>query len=157
MSRIVKEYKKIKKVLESHGEAFENLIVQLAPVNEYDLLSWKATIRGPSDTPYNGFSIGLTIKIPSDYPISPPMVKFEPYKMPHCNVNFQTGEICLDILTRQHWSPAWDLLHVLKAIEQLLQEPVPESPLNVDIANILKEGDRTAYTGLVRYYFCGGT
>lgn len=72
--------------------------------------------------------------------------------MPHCNVNYETGSICLNILTPEHWSPAWDLLHVLEAIIQLLSDPEPDSPLDIDLANILRAQDRSAYYGLVNYY-----
>lgn len=156
MSRIFKEYKKIKQTL-SNADTFNDFVVDLSPVQESDMAHWKAIIKGPQATPYHNHFFGLTITIPAEYPICPPVVRFEARTMPHCNVNFQTGDICLDILTAQHWSPVWDLLHILKAIEQLLQEPVPESPLNVDIANILKANDTSAYNGLIRYYLSKGT
>lgn len=149
MSRIAKEYKKIVELLSQDDQ--ELGVVSLEPT-EGDLLRWNAVIRGPRDTPYAGHRFKLTLSLQEDYPRSPPKVTFEPGAMPHCNVDFQTGDICLDILTRDHWSPAWDLLHVLEAVVQLLGEPVPESPLNVDIANILKAGDSLAYWGLINYY-----
>lgn len=159
MSRIAKEYKKIVAILSddqsSHdNDAFTASIKLLEPCSGSDLSHWTGIIKGPSDTPYNGHDFVLNITIPPDYPMSPPSVKFEPGRMPHCNVNYQTGEICLDILTRQHWSPAWDLLHVVHAVHQLLSDPVPESPLDVDIANILKARDQSAYYGLVNYHLC---
>ncbi|QLL33008.1 hypothetical protein HG536_0D05300 [Torulaspora globosa] len=151
MSRVAKEYKKIAELLsQDDGELGT---VSLEP-REGDLSCWDAVIRGPRETPYAGHRFKLTLTLQEDYPRSPPKVMFEPGAMPHCNVDFQTGEICLDILTRNHWSPAWDLLHVLEAVVQLLGEPVPESPLNIDIANILKAGDSLAYRDLINYYLC---
>ncbi|QLQ79884.1 hypothetical protein HG537_0C05320 [Torulaspora globosa] len=151
MSRIAKEYKKIVQFLSQDHQ--ELGVVSLEPI-EGDLSRWNAVISGPSETPYAGHRFKLSLSLQEDYPLSPPRVTFEPGTMPHCNVDFQTGEICLDILTRDHWSPAWDLLHVLEAVVQLLGDPVPESPLNIDIANILKVGDTLAYWDLINYYMC---
>lgn len=150
MSRAAKEYKTIRKVLEAGDEFYSQFIVSMEP--KEDLTQWEAIIRGPSGTPYKGFNFKLHLSLPQEYPMCPPSVKFEPNAMPHANVDFRTGEICLDILTKQDWSPAWDLLHVIEAIVQLLADPVPSSPLNVDIANILKANDMKAYYGLVHYY-----
>lgn len=150
MSRIAREYKAITKLLNEDDENFSQLIVSMEPT--VDLSQWSVLIRGPPETPYEDCIFQLHLQLPSDYPMAPPTVKFEPYSMPHCNVDFSTGEICLDILTREHWSPVWDMLHVVQAIGQLLGEPIPSSPLNVDIANILKANDKSAYYGLIDYY-----
>lgn len=150
MSRAAKEYKAIIRVLQEGDEFYNQFIVRMEP--KEDLTRWEALVRGPSGTPYEGCEFRLHLSLPQEYPMSPPAVKFEPYAMPHANVDFCTGEICLDILTKQHWSPAWDLLHVVQAIGQLLGDPVPSSPLNVDIANILKANDTNSYYGLVHYY-----
>lgn len=150
MSRIAREYKAISKLLQDGDETYSQLIVSMEP--KEDMSRWGVRIRGPPGTPYHDSIFQLHLQLPSDYPMAPPIVKFEPYAMPHCNVDFRTGEICLDILTKQHWSPVWDLLHVVQAIGQLMGEPVPSSPLNVDIANILKAEDNSAYYGLIEYY-----
>ena len=36
----------------------------------------------------------------------------------------------------------------------LLAEPVAESPLNVDVAGLLRGGDQVGFEGMVRYW-CG--
>lgn len=150
MSRAAKEYKTISRVLKEGDETYSHLIVYMEP--REDLFRWEALIRGPSGTPYEGCNFQLQLTLSHEYPMAPPSVKFAPYAMPHANVDFHTGEICLDILTKEHWSPVWDLLHVVQAIGQLLGDPAPSSPLNVDIANILKAHDKSAYYGLVHYY-----
>ncbi|SCV02919.1 LAMI_0H04038g1_1 [Lachancea mirantina] len=148
--RLAKEYRSHEKTLAS-DKSFSH-VVDLSPVSDEDLRSWKATIEGPPKTPYEGFEFQLELKIPQRYPLDPPQVSFLPRSTPHCNVDYDTGRICLDILEKDSWSPAWDLLHVTHAIWLLLANPVPDSPLDVDLACILRANDTSAYNGLVRYY-----
>jgi hypothetical protein len=48
------------------------------------------------------------------------------------NVLFKTGEICLDILKPDAWTPAWTLQSVCRAVTALLSHPEADSPLNCD-------------------------
>lgn len=147
MARIAREYKHIQATLGSES----SLVVSLEPIDG-DLSRWAGEIRGPTGTPYEGHTFSLKLVLGDRYPTTPPQVTFVRRSMPHCNVNYETGSICLNILTPEQWSPAWDLLHVLEAIIQLLSDPEPDSPLDIDLANILRAQDRSAYYGLVNYY-----
>lgn len=147
MARIAREYKHIQATLASESSP----VVSLEPIDG-DLSRWAGEIRGPTGTPYEGHTFSLQLVLGDKYPSTPPHVTFARRSMPHCNVNYETGTICLNILTPEHWSPAWDLLHVLEAIVQLLSDPEPDSPLDIDLANILRAQDRSAYYGLVNYY-----
>jgi peroxin-4 len=40
----------------------------------------------------------------------------------------------------------------LTAVHQLLTDPRPDSPLNVDVAALLRDGDLPAWESVVRYY-----
>ena len=62
----------------------------------------------------------------------------------------QTGEICLDLLKDQ-WSATYTIAKSLNAIYQMLSYPEPDSPLNVDAAVLLRNGDLIGYESLVRY------
>ncbi len=121
----------------------------------------------------------LSIILPPSYPLHPPTIKFLT-PICHPNVHFQvrtlslfsppislpvltedpltpfptqTGEICLSLL-KESWSPAYTLTSTLEAIHQLLAYPEVDSPLNVDVAVLLKEGDQVGGEGLVRFW-CG--
>lgn len=142
----MKEYTTIQRELQGNKD-FEN-IVSLEPTG--DLFSWRGVIRGPKNSPFQRGQWSIIIEIPQSYPSSPPKMTFD-NKVCHPNVNFQTGEICLDILQNQ-WTPAWTLLSTITAILLLLEDPEPNSPLNIDVSNLLKSGDMKAYNGLIRYY-----
>ncbi len=44
------------------------------------------------------------------------------------------------------------LAQTVAAVQQLLAAPEPASPLNVDVAALLRAGDAVAAAALVRYY-----
>lgn len=93
----------------------------------------------------------LHLSIPQTYPNTPPQITF---KTPCChpNVSFTTGEICLDLL-KTSWTPAYGLVSSLEAVQQLLSAGgEADSPLNLDIAKLVREGDLVGAEGLVRLY-----
>lgn len=98
-----------------------------------NMLSWTATITGPTETPYSGLNLKLSFAFPSNYPYAPPTVLF---KTPiyHPNVDF-SGRICLDIL-KEKWSAVYNVQSVLLSLQSLLGEPnkyVDQFPLNSGI------------------------
>lgn len=101
-----------------------------------DLNNWIVSIKGPADTPYEGGTFYLTINIPSEYPFSPPKIKFNT-KIYHPNIN-GNGEICLDIL-KGSWAPSLTIQKTLLSIISLLSSPNPDDPLIAEIAKIYKE------------------
>lgn len=127
-------------------------IVELAPVDEdaEDLSAWRAVLAGPAVGAYAGGHFALTIRVPGTYPVHPPTIHFAT-RIFHPNVHWRTGEVCLDVLQNQ-WSPAWTLQSACTAILALLDAPEPDSPLNVDAANLLRTGDGVAYTSVCQLY-----
>lgn len=82
--------------------------------------------------------------------MSPPAITFAPRTVFHPNVSWNDGSICLDLLTKEAWSPSWTLLTTLQAIRMLLDNPEADSPLNVDAANILRAGDMRGYKSYIK-------
>lgn len=66
-------------------------------------------------------------------------------------MHFKTGEICLDTL-KAAWSPAFTISTTLTSIHQLLTSAEPDSPLNIDIAQLLRQGDLLGAESLIRFY-----
>ncbi|KAL4903869.1 hypothetical protein BDW74DRAFT_179454 [Aspergillus multicolor] len=128
----------------------ENLL-HLGPTSDDDLFHWEAVLKGVKGTPYEDGLWSLSIAIPPTYPLTPPTIHFVT-RISHPNISFTTGEICLTLLTTEHWSPVYTLSSTLTAIHQLLTDPQPDSPLNVDVAALLRDGDTPAWESVVRYY-----
>lgn len=141
--RLIKEYSTLKKSPSPH-------LLALQPISEDDLTHWRASFTGQSDSPYDDGVFVLDIVVPNDYPIRPPVIRFLT-RICHPNINFKTGEICLDILKSQ-WSPAWTLQTACTAVRELLASPEPDSPLNIDAANLLRCGDLAGYESMIRMY-----
>ena len=121
-----------KELLDMEKDAPSNCSAGL--IND-DIFSWKATLLGPSGTPYEGGIFYLKIFFTPDYPFKPPKITFET-KIYHPNIN-SVGAICLDIL-KDNWSPALNISKVLLSICSLLSDPNPDDPLVSEIANIYK-------------------
>ena len=54
------------------------------------VFDWDATIRGPVDSYYEGYSFDLAIHVPQEYPMVPPDIKFKT-KIFHPNVLFEVS------------------------------------------------------------------
>jgi ubiquitin-conjugating enzyme E2 D/E len=85
-----------------------------------DLRHWQAEIRGPVDTPYENGVFELDLRIPSNYPFKPPVIRFKT-KVFHPNIS-SNGEICLDIL-RDRWPASSTIEKTLLSIVSLLSDP----------------------------------
>ncbi|KAK0253056.1 hypothetical protein LTR91_021923 [Friedmanniomyces endolithicus] len=142
--------KRLIKELEQYSRDPSPAVSRLEAVHD-DLTHLTADLRGPAGTAYEGGTWTLTISTPPSYPNTPPEMHFQT-PICHANVSFKTGEICLDLL-KTSWTPAYGIVSTLEAVQQLLSAGgEPDSPLNIDIAVLLREGDTVAAESLVRFY-----
>ena len=122
--RLLKEYRELR-------GAKRDQEIDLRLADESDITEWAASLQGPSGTPYEGGTFEIYLKCLDNYPLVPPSVKFVT-PIFHPNVMYTTGEICLDILKPDAWTPAWTLQSVCRAVLALLSDPQADSPLNCD-------------------------
>ena len=83
-----------------------------------------------------------------EYPSKPPKVKFTP-PLFHPNV-YPSGTVCLSILNEEEgWRPAITIKQLLVGVQDLLDEPNPESPAQSE-AYQLYMNNREQYRRRVR-------
>ena len=142
--RLTREAEVLRKTEKSGGG---DEMIYLVPFAD-NICEWTGFIRGPPDSPYEGRVFEMSISVGHQYPLVPPVIKFLS-KVFHPNVNYDTGEICLDIL-KKNWSPAWSLEGACRAIIALLADPDVDSPWNCDAGNMIRAGDIVAFNSMAR-------
>jgi len=118
------------------------------PVSEDDFFNWEAIIEGPKDTPFEGGVFLAKLTFPSDYPLSPFKMKFDP-PLFHPNV-YPDGNVCISILhtgedktgyelASERWSPVQSVEKVILSVVSMLAEPNLESGANIDCCKLYRE------------------
>lgn len=133
----------------------EEGVERLGPRRDGELLRWEAVINGRGIG--GGYDSGrwlLDITIPATYPLHPPAVRFVT-PVVHANVGLADGEVCLDLL-KEAWTPAYSVLETVRAVRLLLASPEPDSPLNVDVAALVRAGDDVGAARLVEFWIRDG-
>uniref|UniRef100_A0A3B4DMG4 Ubiquitin-conjugating enzyme E2 G2 n=1 Tax=Pygocentrus nattereri TaxID=42514 RepID=A0A3B4DMG4_PYGNA len=129
------------------------------PVNEENFFEWEALIMGPEDTCFEGGVFPAILSFPSDYPLSPPKMKFT-CDMFHPNI-YPDGRVCISILhapgddpmgyesSAERWSPVQSVEKILLSVVSMLAEPNDESGANVDASKMWRE-DREQFNRLAK-------
>lgn len=112
-----------------------------------DLTQLLICLTGSESTPYSEGLWRLSLRIPTDYPRSPPTATFLT-RIFHPNVDEHTGAVCLETLKRD-WDPKLTLKDILVTISCLLIQPNPDSALNSK-AGLLIQEDYDAFTKQAR-------
>ncbi|XP_020330183.1 ubiquitin-conjugating enzyme E2 G2 isoform X1 [Oncorhynchus kisutch] len=122
--------------------------------NGFGLLS-----RGPEDTCFEGGVFPALLSFPSDYPLSPPKMRFT-CDMFHPNI-YPDGRVCISILhapgddpmgyesSAERWSPVQSVEKILLSVVSMLAEPNDESGANVDASKMWRE-DRDQFYSLAQ-------
>ena len=114
-----------------------------------DAMHLTGTIHGPPGTPYARGVFTVDIRIPGDYPFSPPKMKFTT-RLWHPNVSSQTGAICLDILKDQ-WSPALTMKTALLSLQALMCAAEPKDPQDAVVAKMYIE-DKEQFKAVAAFW-----
>ena len=139
--------KRIQKELDLFSaENNEDKIVHFAPVDSEDLFMMEGTIKGPPETPYEGGTWHMKIRLPKDYPFKAPCVSFmTPIYHPNINSN---GAVASGIFYDQ-WSPALTIHKAMLHVRHMMEVPNPDEPLVPAIASQCKN-DREYFNQAVR-------
>ena len=134
------------------------------PVDEAAMAGrWSFALLGPPDSAYEGGVFTGFLDFPSDYPHSPPRMKFDP-PITHPNVyatGERKGEVCISILhagedrygyerLEERWSPVHGVRSILLSVTTMLADVNIESPANIDAAKLYSR-DRPAFQAVVRW------
>jgi len=96
-----------------------------------------AVITPPTHTPFVGGSFTLSLTIPPEYPLVPPVVRFTT-PIYHPNVDAR-GRICFDLL-KSGWKPSLTVGSLLTSIVVLMGDPNGEDGLDVDATEVFRRG-----------------
>lgn len=101
--------------------------VHLAPRGD-DLTKLDAIVMGLPDTPYDGAVMHFKVKIPPEYPMKPPELKYMSTEGGSLRIHpqlYAEGKVCLSILGTWHgprWTASWSLRALLLSVQALLND-----------------------------------
>ena len=116
-----------------------------------DMMTWETGIPGKDNTDWAGGVYRVDMHFNSDYPSKPPKCKFVP-PLFHPNI-YPSGTICLSILSDEPpegtWRPAITVKQILLGVQDLLNNPNPDSPAQREAYEIFQT-DKPEYKRRVR-------
>ncbi|CAF3834683.1 unnamed protein product [Adineta steineri] len=119
-----------------------------ATMIDNDIFHWQVFLIGPEDSPYEGGKFRLDVRIPRDFPLSPPKIRFKT-KIYHPNIHL-TGDICINILQSQ-WNATWSIESLLSGIRSLLTDANSDDPYNARAALYYRE-NREKFDEIARWW-----
>ncbi|KAI1712794.1 ubiquitin-conjugating enzyme domain-containing protein [Ditylenchus destructor] len=133
--------------------------------DDENIFKWTVAIFGPPGTLYQGGYFKAQLKFPTNYPYSPPTMRFST-KVWHPNV-YENGDLCISILhppvddphsgemPSERWNPTQSVRTILLSVISLLNEPNTSSPANVDASVSYRKwkdsnGADTEYANIIK-------
>ena len=145
IARIIKDVKELRKnPLSSHGIYYQH--------DQDDMLTGRALIIGPSDTPYSYGMYFFKIKLPTNYPHEPPKFSFytnDGNIRMHPNL-YKNKKVCLDILNTWY-GEAWTGCQSLSSLLLTIGSILTKEPLRHEPGCDERHKDFFAYTELIRF------
>ena len=101
--------------------------------DENDITHAKVLLIGPDDSLYQGGFLFFTVNFPSNYPFSPPIIKYHKGNTIRIHPNiYVNGKVCLSILgtwSGPSWTSAMNITNVFITIQSLLDNnPLKHEP-----------------------------
>lgn len=122
--------RRLKKELEDIKKGDKPNLLRKLTYDESNFLNWYGYLH-TEDPPYNKGAFKIEIVFPAEYPFKPPKITFKT-KIYHPNID-EKGQICLPIISPEHWKPATRTDQVIKELASLVSEPDPEHPLRAEL------------------------
>lgn len=105
-----------------------------------DIKSFICNVKGPADSPFEGYEYDVRFTVSEQFPFKSPSVGFV-QRIYHPNVDELSGSICLDSLNKT-WSPAFTLMNIVEAqLPFLMQYPNAADPFNREAAAVLARSE----------------
>lgn len=101
------------------------------------------TVSPKLESPYTGGFFVFELSFPSDYPMSPPGITFNP-KQTMCRLHpnyYTTGKVCLSIINTwgtPDWSPSMSLLSLLMTLEERFFERALGCEPGLEMCSLIK-------------------
>lgn len=145
ITRIIKDIKELRNnPLASHGIFYQH--------DSDDMLTGRALIIGPKDTPYSNGMYYFKIKMPTNYPHEPPKFSFytnDGKIRMHPNL-YKNKKVCLDILNTWY-GEAWTGCQSLSSVLLTICSILTKNPLTHEPGCDERHKDYFSYTELVRF------
>jgi len=110
--RLQREYRDLLKVSSNYWT------VRPKPDN---IMIWEGNIHGLEDPRHLGKNYNLEIRYPDNYPFNPPHVRF--IDKVECENVYQGGTLSVDALSKEGWTPAFSVWHVMTSAVLALTAP----------------------------------